>query len=99
MGHQEGTPRSVLKRVAGWTLGSTLGRGGFGHVRKATHPGGRLAAVKILPALKPDEPISKDQFLDATEAYKEVVMMKIFTGLGLPGFVGLDLVKEDKEWK
>jgi hypothetical protein len=26
----EYTPRSVLKHVAGWTLGPTLGKGGFG---------------------------------------------------------------------
>lgn len=55
--------------------------------------------MKILPALKYDEPMSKDQMLDAIEASKEVIMLKIFGGLDMKGTVGLDLVKEDKDWK
>lgn len=95
----EGTPRTVLKSVAGWELGPTLGKGGFGHVRKATHPSGRQAAVKILPALRHDLPMSKDAMLDAVEAHKEVIMLKLFGGLGIKGVIGLDMVNEDGKWK
>jgi hypothetical protein len=37
--------------------------------------------------------------LDAVEAHKEVVMLKLFGGLGVKGVIGLDMVKEDGKWK
>lgn len=129
------TPRTVLKSVAGWQLGQTLGKGGFGrslrtprvsqllmtpsprpgHVRKATHPCGRQAAVKILPALRHDTQMSsacawtcialpaddraEDMMLDALEAHKEVVLLKMLGGLCVRGIIGLDMVREDGKWK
>ncbi|GHJ85933.1 hypothetical protein NliqN6_2335 [Naganishia liquefaciens] len=96
----EYTPRSVLKHVAGWTLGPTLGKGGFGHVRQATHRAtGRKVAVKILPALDFEQVITKDILLDAIEAQKEVILLKVMGAFGIKGVVGLDMVKQEGDWK
>ncbi len=37
--------------------------------------------------------------LDALEAHKEVVILKMMGGLGVTGVVGLDMVREDGNWK
>ncbi|KAJ9123657.1 hypothetical protein QFC24_003428 [Naganishia onofrii] len=96
----EYTPRSVLKHVAGWTLGPTLGKGGFGHVRQATHRAtGRKVAVKILPALDFEQVITRDILLDAIEAQKEVILLKVMGAFGIKGVVGLDMVKQEGDWK
>ena len=79
------------------TLGPTLRY--TGHVRFAKHPSGREVAVKILPALDFTEKLRKDAILDAQEAQKEVILLKVFGGLGLVGTAGLDMVKEEGGWK
>ncbi|KAJ9100732.1 hypothetical protein QFC19_005471 [Naganishia cerealis] len=96
----EYTPRSVLKHVAGWTLGQTLGKGGFGHVRQGTHRAtGRKVAVKILPALDFEQVITRDILLDAIEAQKEVILLKLMGAFGIKGVVGLEMVKQEGDWK
>ncbi|KAH8079670.1 kinase-like domain-containing protein [Filobasidium floriforme] len=94
------TPRSVLQYVGGWKLGSTLGRGGFGHVRKAKHLGtNRVTACKILPAVDPSSPLTKDMIMDAMEAQKEEILLKLMAGLNIEGVVGIDMVRHEKQWK
>jgi len=71
-----------------------------GHVRLATHVNGRKAACKILPALHHDraQPITWDQTVDATEAHKEVVLLKALSGLKMPGVVELEGIVEQDGW-
>jgi hypothetical protein len=71
-----------------------------GHVRQATHRAtGRKVAVKILPALDFDQVITKDILLDAIEAQKEVILLKVMGAFGIKGVVGLDMVKQEGDWK
>lgn len=42
---------------------------------------------------------AEDMMLDALEAHKEVVILKMMGGLGVTGVVGLDMVREDGNWK
>lgn len=73
---------------------------GTGHVRQATHRAtGRKVAVKILPALDFDQVITKDILLDAIEAQKEVILLKVMGAFGIKGVVGLDMVKQEGDWK
>ncbi|GFZ42689.1 hypothetical protein JCM24511_00406 [Saitozyma sp. JCM 24511] len=97
---QEPTPRSLLTKIGGWTLGRTLGRGAYAHVREATHVTGRKAACKILPALHRDpfRAVTTDELVDAVEAHKEVVLLKALTGAGMKGVVGLEGVIESGGW-
>jgi len=71
-----------------------------GHVRLATHITGRKAACKILPSLHhdPTQPVTWDQTVDATEAHKEVVLLKALSGLKMPGVVELEGVVERDGW-
>jgi len=71
-----------------------------GHVRLATHVSGRKAACKILPALHhdPTQPVTWDQTVDATEAHKEVVLLKALSGLKMPGVVELEGIVERDGW-
>jgi hypothetical protein len=71
-----------------------------GHVRLATHVTGRQAACKILPALHRDisEPVTWNQTVDAVEAHKEVVLLKAFTGVKMPGIVPLEGIVEQDGW-
>ncbi|KAK4687402.1 hypothetical protein P7C73_g2725, partial [Tremellales sp. Uapishka_1] len=94
---EEATPRSKLTTIGGWTLGGTLGKGAYAHVRLATHPNGHKAACKILPAL-PASGFSYDQMIDAVEAHKEVVLLKALAGSGMAGVVGLEGVMEEGGW-
>lgn len=72
----------------------------LGHVRQATHRAtGRKVAVKILPALDFDQVITKDILLDAIEAQKEVILLKVMGAFGIKGVVGLDMVKQEGDWK
>lgn len=71
-----------------------------GHVRQATHRAtGRKVAVKILPALDFEQVITKDILLDAIEAQKEVILLKVMGAFGIKGVVGLDMVKQEGDWK
>lgn len=70
-----------------------------GHVRKATHFTGQTAACKILPSIDESVAITKDSLLDALEAQKEEILLKIMNGLRIEGVVGIDMVKEEKQWR
>ncbi|KAL7419718.1 hypothetical protein Q5752_005634 [Cryptotrichosporon argae] len=96
----EDTPRGKLTQVGGWTLGKTLGRGAYAHVRHAVHFTGAVAACKILPCLRavPGRAPSWDQVVDALEAHKEVVLLKALNGGGVRGIVGLEGVIEEEGW-
>lgn len=70
------------------------------HVRRATHrDNGYEVACKILPALHvPGVPVTWDKVLDATEAYKEIVLLKALAGAGIPGIVQLEGMMEEEGW-
>jgi hypothetical protein len=71
-----------------------------GHVRIAKHLGtGQTTACKILPAPDPRLPMTKDMLLDAIDAQKEEILLKVFAGLQIQGVVGIDLIRQEKEWK
>jgi len=46
-------------RVGAFVLGSPIGRGAFGHVFAATGDDGAVAAIKLLPADRCDEPVRR----------------------------------------
>ena len=71
-----------------------------GHVRKAKHLAtNRTTACKILPAVDPTSPLTKDMILDAMEAQKEEILLKLMAGLKIEGVVGIDMVRHEKQWK
>jgi D-alanine-D-alanine ligase-like ATP-grasp enzyme len=43
--------------------------------------------------------MTKDMVLDAMDAQKEEILLKVFSGLGIQGVVGIDLIRQEKEWK
>ncbi|ORY29521.1 kinase-like domain-containing protein [Naematelia encephala] len=94
------TPRTKMVSIGAWTLGETLGRGAYAHVRLATHANGHQAACKILPALhRPRRrPLTTNELMDAVEAYKEVVILKGLAGSGTQGIVGLEGIMEENGW-
>jgi hypothetical protein len=47
---QEPTPRTMLEKIGGWTLGRTLGRGAYGEAEDAT---------AVNPFLLPGDTLSK----------------------------------------
>lgn len=72
----------------------------LGHVRKATHLGtNRVTACKILPAVDTSSSLTKDMIMDALEAQKEEILLKIMSGLEIEGVVGIDMVRHEKQWK
>jgi len=42
---------------------------------------------------------TKDTVMDAMEAQKEEILLKVMAGLQIEGVVGLDLVRQEKQWK
>jgi hypothetical protein len=80
--------------------GHDLETNSAGHVRKAKHLGtNRVTACKILPAVDPSSPLTKDMIMDAMEAQKEEILLKLMAGLHIEGVVGIDMVRHEKQWK
>lgn len=44
-------------------------------------------------------PLTKEMILDAMEAQKEEILLKLMAGLKIEGVVGIDMVRHEKQWK
>ena len=107
------TPRSKVTSIAGWELGATLGRGGFGqcfatqrpanlsgHVRGVVHKYTReKMACKILPLLSSAAPSGSVKFVEALESHKELVLLKALQGGEVSGVAGIEAAHKRDDWR